>query len=176
VINTADGAIAQRMDYDEFGNVLNNTNPGFQPFGFAGGLYERDAHLVCLGARCYDSESGRWTAKDPIGLNGGINLYTYVENNPINFTDPYGLCLEDVCIGEAIIGGIVAYAALSAYLQSPQGKQVINGVSGSIAGFYQSTSDRLKREWEKLWGRDWPIDPATGRSQECQKPMEAQTR
>ncbi|MFN0085968.1 MAG: hypothetical protein ACKVX9_11330, partial [Blastocatellia bacterium] len=42
VVDTATGAIAQRIDYDEFGVVLLDTNPGFQPFGFAGGLY--DAH------------------------------------------------------------------------------------------------------------------------------------
>ncbi|MDP1697369.1 MAG: hypothetical protein Q8L45_06260 [Xanthomonadaceae bacterium] len=42
VIEAATGAVAQRMDYDAFGNVTLDTNPGFQPFGFAGGLYDRD--------------------------------------------------------------------------------------------------------------------------------------
>ena len=41
IINSADGTIVQRMDYDEFGNVVNDTNPGFQPFGFVGGIRER---------------------------------------------------------------------------------------------------------------------------------------
>ena len=40
VVDAQSGAIAQRLDYDEFGRVLQDTNPGFQPFGFAGGLYE----------------------------------------------------------------------------------------------------------------------------------------
>ena len=72
------GTVAQRIDYDEFGNVLADSAPGFQPFGFAGGL--RDAHsgLVRFGARDYDPVSGRWTTKDPIRFNGGAtNLYTY---------------------------------------------------------------------------------------------------
>jgi uncharacterized protein RhaS with RHS repeats len=42
VIDASTGAIARRMDYDEFGTVVLDTNPGFQPFGFAGGLYDRD--------------------------------------------------------------------------------------------------------------------------------------
>ena len=40
VVNAATGEVAQQLDYDEFGVVTRDTNPGFQPFGFAGGLYE----------------------------------------------------------------------------------------------------------------------------------------
>ena len=43
---------------------LNDTNPGFQPFGFAGGLYDPDTGLVRFGARDYDAETGRWTSKE----------------------------------------------------------------------------------------------------------------
>ena len=39
VVNATTGEVAQRLDYDEFGNVLQDTNPGFQPFGFAGGIH-----------------------------------------------------------------------------------------------------------------------------------------
>jgi RHS repeat-associated protein len=80
------------MDYDEWGRVLLDTNPGFQPFGFAGGLYDRDTGLVRFGARDYDPETGRWTAKDPIGFDGGdSNLFGYVANDPVNWVDPLGL-------------------------------------------------------------------------------------
>ena len=88
MVNTADGTIAQRLDYDEFGNVLTDTNLGFQPFGFAGGLYDQHTKLVRFGARDYDAETGRWTAKDAIGFAGGDpNLYGYVANDPINWFD-----------------------------------------------------------------------------------------
>ncbi len=92
IIDTATGNVIQRIDYDEFGNVLQDTNPGFQPFGFAGGLYDKDTKLVRFGARDYDPETGRWTAKDPIRFQGGsTNLYGYVVNDPVNHTDPLGL-------------------------------------------------------------------------------------
>jgi RHS repeat-associated protein len=92
VANTTTGAIVQQINYDEFGKVLQDTNPGFQPFGFAGGIHDHDTGLIRFGARDYDPHTGRWTAKDPILFAGGdTNLYGYVLNNPINFFDPRGL-------------------------------------------------------------------------------------
>jgi RHS repeat-associated protein len=92
VVDVASGIIAQRMDYDSFGKVLTDTNPGFQPFGFAGGLYDTHTKLVRFGARDYDAETGRWTAKDPLLFAPGEpNLYAYVSNDPINRIDPDGL-------------------------------------------------------------------------------------
>ncbi len=92
VIDTATGAIAEQLDYDDFGNVTMDTNAGFQPFGFAGGLYDPDTGLVRLGARDYDPHTGRWTAKDPILFNGGdSNLYGYCLADPVNLIDPLGL-------------------------------------------------------------------------------------
>jgi RHS repeat-associated protein len=92
VVNTTDGTVAQRIDYDEFGNITQDTNPGFQPFGFAGGLYDQHTGLTRFGARDYDSQVGRWTAKDPLAFRGGsASLYLYVLNNPISLIDPSGL-------------------------------------------------------------------------------------
>jgi RHS repeat-associated protein len=93
VVDISDGSIAQRMDYDAFGKVVFDSNPGFQPFGFAGGIYDLDTKLTRFGARDYDAQTGRWTAKDPIGfLADGTNFYGYVLNDPINAIDPMGLC------------------------------------------------------------------------------------
>ena len=92
VVDVATGMVVQRISYDEFGNITQDTNPGFQPFGFAGGIYDRDTGLTRFGARDYDPETGRWTAKDPIGFAGGdTNLYGYVLNDPVNLVDLSGL-------------------------------------------------------------------------------------
>jgi RHS repeat-associated protein len=92
IIDTATGHIVQRTSYDAFGRVTFDDNPGFQPFGFAGGLYDPDTRLTRFGVRDYDAETGRWTSKDPIRFAGGdTNLYGYVLNDPVNWVDPEGL-------------------------------------------------------------------------------------
>lgn len=92
VIDAETGQIGQRIDYDAWGRVTHDSQPGFQPFGFAGGLYDPDTGLTRFGARDYDAETGRWTAKDPILFDGGdSNLYGYVLQDPVNFVDPEGL-------------------------------------------------------------------------------------
>ncbi|MCI0692222.1 RHS repeat-associated core domain-containing protein [candidate division KSB1 bacterium] len=92
VINTSNGTITQQKDYDEFGSVIFDSNPGFQPLGFAGSLYDEQTKLIRFGARDYDAFTGRWTAKDPILFEGeDLNIYRYVLGDPINLFDPDGL-------------------------------------------------------------------------------------
>jgi RHS repeat-associated protein len=105
VVDVDSGEVAQRLDYDAFGRVVTDTNPGFQPFGFAGGLYDADTGLVRFGARDYDPETGRWTAQDPIDFAAGdSNLYGYVLGDPVNLVDPSGLYVDT-----AIDVGFVVY-------------------------------------------------------------------
>jgi RHS repeat-associated protein len=91
VIDRSTGAVAQRLDYDEWGQISLDTNPGFQPFGFAGGVYNDQTKLVRFGARDYDPQVGRWTAKDQLGLRASFAMYAYSEGDPVNAIDPQGL-------------------------------------------------------------------------------------
>jgi RHS repeat-associated protein len=91
VVRLQDGVVVQRIDYDEYGVVVSDSNPGFQPFGYAGGIDDREAGLVRFGARDYDPLTGRWLTKDPIGFRGGLNMFSYVDADPIGFVDITGL-------------------------------------------------------------------------------------
>lgn len=90
VVDSESGEIVQRLDYDPFGRVLHDSNPGFQPFGFAGGLYDPATGLVRMGAREYDPSLGRFTSEDPRPFSGGSNHYTYCGGDPVNLWDPLG--------------------------------------------------------------------------------------
>lgn len=85
IVNASSGAVAQRMDYDEFGNITYDSNPGFTPFAFAGGLYDIHTKLIRFGARDNDVVTGRWVSKDPLLFAGGsVNLYQYCSSDPVN--------------------------------------------------------------------------------------------
>ena len=157
VVDTESGAVAQRMAYDAFGRVVEDTHPGFQPFGFAGGLWDRDSGLVRFGARDYDPGTGRWTSKDPIRFDGGdSNLFGYSFHDPINVIDPYGyegkscgnpgfpeydgppdLPLEEVCIECWIVPGLKAAKWAKA------GKELKIGKDARIAPFGNRKGDNL---------------------------------
>ena len=137
VVDVVTGAIAQRLDYDPFGRVVTDTNPGFQPFGFAGGLYDPLTGLVRFGARDYDANVGRWTAKDPLGFAAGdSNLYAYVGNDPVNLIDPTGLCpgSDD--------GSDNAYLRELADLFAGLGDEF-----SSLFGLFDKSLTELIREW-----------------------------
>ncbi|HET6550098.1 MAG TPA: RHS repeat-associated core domain-containing protein, partial [Solirubrobacter sp.] len=122
VVDTSNGAVAQAIDYDEFGRVVSDSNPGFQPFGFGGGLYDQDTKLVRFGARDYDPETGRFTAPDPLRFGGGgTNLYGYALADPVNLGDPTGQFLDTL-----LDIGFIAYDLFD------MGRSLLNGcgVSG----------------------------------------------
>jgi len=140
VVNTVDGTVAQRLDYNEFGHVTQNTSPGFQPFGFAGGVYDELTGFVRFGARDYQASTGRWTAKDPIGLGGSANLYSYVGSDPLTYVDPLGT--DPIPVGELrdaadLTAGFVP--GLSTGLDAVVAATGYNPITGACVG----TSERL---------------------------------
>jgi RHS repeat-associated protein len=88
-------AVQASYRYDVFGNLKEKTGTLDQPFQFSTKRYDELTGLSNYGFRFYNPAIGRWMTRDPLGESGGINLYGFVGNNPINFVDPYGLAKGD---------------------------------------------------------------------------------
>jgi len=84
-------------DYDAFGKETRSStlvaglNPDSFPFHYSTKFTDPESGFNYYGYRFYDPSNGRWLNRDPIEEEGGVNLYNFVENNPINWVDFLGL-------------------------------------------------------------------------------------
>jgi RHS repeat-associated protein len=87
-----DGTITNTSNYLPFGQLLSSTGDSQVQFGLAGifGVLTLGNGLSSTRARTYDATIGRFLSADPTGVSGGLNLYSYTSNDPINFLDPTG--------------------------------------------------------------------------------------
>lgn len=168
-VMNSDGTLAARYDYDPYGRRL----PQYEESGYACDLgftghitqqsgVDGQGEIVLTLFRAYDPELGRWLSADPIGEEGGMNLYGYVGNDPINGWDPYGL-YEPGSLYKLIGGGLAN--GLANRMQIPQvGKEIDreakkNCISGNLLRglLLNETATRLgggNIEGIISWGRE----------------------
>lgn len=92
ILTNETGSIAWKAVYTPFGEAVVSIATVENPFRFPGQYYDQETGLHYNYYRYYNPPTGRYLTPDPIGLEGGINLFTYVANNPVIFVDPLGLC------------------------------------------------------------------------------------
>jgi RHS repeat-associated protein len=140
VVESTTGTVVQRIEYDEFGRVLADSSPGFQPFGFAGGLYDPDTSLVRFGVREYIPETGRWSTTDPTLFAGGTsNLYEYALGDPINYVDPEGLAIRGQFITVGRGDDLFMHAAIRIYDDADPNNDTTYSHGGQAAGAQRTT-------------------------------------
>jgi RHS repeat-associated protein len=91
-LTDASGNVTSTLNYDSFGNVTSGS--ASTRYTYTGRELDADTGLMYYRARWYDPQVGRFLSEDPIGFGGGTNFYNYVDNNPISFADPSGLCSD----------------------------------------------------------------------------------
>jgi len=88
-LSNISGGIVERYSYDVYGEP-NRVSAVGNPYMFTGRAYDPNTGLYDYRARYYKPSIGRFLQTDPIGYSGGLNIYTYCGNNPINWIDPWG--------------------------------------------------------------------------------------
>ena len=143
--------------YEPFGNAAVDSQSTVEnKLRFQGQYFDEETGFHYNMHRYYDPRTGLYITPDPIGLAGGINLYVYVSNNPINRIDPFGLWSWSsfgsgaLNGGAYLIGGVVVGAAVVATLPVSVATAVVTGaaVAGSAAlGWYTGqaiTGERIE--------------------------------
>lgn len=98
-LSDVNSVIVERYSYDVFGEP-NRTSSVGNPYLFTARAFDTETGNYYYRARYYKPEIGRFLQTDPLGYAAGLNLYTYCRNNPVTWSDPYGLRAEPGVIGE----------------------------------------------------------------------------
>ena len=108
----SDGSVLARYDYTPYGERSRVSGTYEAPKGYTGHDYHADGGLILTRYRAYDPLTGRWLSADPIEERGGLNLYGYVDGDPVSKIDPTGefaIPIFIVAASVAIVFAIVSY-------------------------------------------------------------------
>jgi RHS repeat-associated protein len=90
-------SLARSYELDSWGNLQHSEGGvsfnNADRMRFKGALFlGEEANLYYMRARWYEPKTGRFLSEDPVGISGGLNQYAYSHNDPVNYSDPSGLC------------------------------------------------------------------------------------
>ncbi|MBR4250604.1 MAG: RHS repeat-associated core domain-containing protein, partial [Verrucomicrobia bacterium] len=93
LVKASDGTVCAQYEYLPYGEQVTATGTmtGSNPIRFSTKYYDTEARLYYYGYRYYSSDMGRWLSRDPIEEQGGLNLYGFVNNDPVNKWDKLGM-------------------------------------------------------------------------------------
>jgi RHS repeat-associated protein len=152
VLTDASGSVAWKAAYTPFGEAVISVQMVENPFRFPGQYYDQETGLHYNYFRYYDPTTGRYVTPDPIGLEGGINLFAYAASNPINAIDPGGKKLISVGICVALIIYDTVSTARAVEIKSKEAEE-IRGKMREIEKKECKTLEEMEKkleEWNEL--------------------------
>ena len=121
------GAVQTRYSYEPYGKTTVSGTASSNSFEYTGRENDNTG-LYFYRARYYNPGLQRFVSEDPIGLAGGVNVFAYVNGNPLSFTDPEGLLFS------ATLGGVMRNTTLdqAATYGAPGNAALITGAAGAV--------------------------------------------
>ncbi len=118
LVESGNNDIVAHYEYDAFGNQIVASGPLAQSthYRFSTKYIHDEFSLYDYGLRPYDPETGRWISRDPVGEDGGLNLYGFVVNAPVDLVDSLGL--DFIAVGSRAVtgtGGFLGFNHMSVY-------------------------------------------------------------
>jgi RHS repeat-associated protein len=141
IVTDAAGTVAASYTYDPFGNLTGQTGTLSNPFLFSGQFRDGESGLYYLRARYYDPATAQFISRDP-DLSATWEPYAYVGNNPLNSTDPSGLCfwtgestnwLCDLVRNGATSGAHAVMNWVGSEMRAPEGRLLYGFLSGDTS-------------------------------------------
>jgi len=128
-------------------------------FGYVGYRYDYETGLYRTGARYYHPRLGRFLQMDPMGQAGGLNLYAYVENDPLNAVDPSGLLVETRRDGNNV--SLILPIVYDGQHTLEQAASFNSGIQSTGSGQIGKINVALKvtapRQLPRYWARQPPL-------------------
>ncbi|RLC33368.1 MAG: hypothetical protein DRZ76_04420, partial [Candidatus Nealsonbacteria bacterium] len=141
-ITDANGRVVERIRYDVFGKavlqdadgndiIVNGNTRSFSdisPYLYQGRRYDEETGLYYFRNRYYSPEHGRFISYDPMGYIDGMNLYEFVNGNPVNLVDPWGLDAK------SIISSAISYARKGGLFVYGWGREALRDITSMQGG------------------------------------------
>jgi RHS repeat-associated protein len=171
LVSASDGSPTAHYEYGPFGEPIRVSGPaaGLNPFRFSTKRTDPTTDLVLYEYRVYNPSTGRWPNRDPIGELGGLNLYGFVLNNPVDYVDKLGMTCSscsavaaqapDADGGGGGAGHACETGTLTFTTSQPKAigseKEIKKKCEGAAACSYPLYSYRIK--CEKCKGCNWKL-------------------
>ncbi len=151
--DAATGAVLAQYEYGPFGETIRITGPSTgsmakaNPFRFSTKYQDEETDLLYYGYRYYNASTGRWTNPDPLEEDGGLNLYAFAINTPVNVVDILGL--ESMDDGQSGFARPFSChrSAIRAELDAPQWVMTFF----RKFGLYKAKT-KLNLQYQRCWG------------------------
>jgi RHS repeat-associated protein len=130
VLSAKGGDRVASINYNPYGEATQSSGTVPVDLRYAGLFYDQQSGLYLAHHRIYEPKTGRWISRDPIGVNGGLNLFSYLSGEPIAHTDTSGYSWYS-----SVVDSVVDRLPLSFVNTLAGGQQFLNLYQGAVEGF-----------------------------------------